>query len=126
MIIIGVAVVRGGPGADVDAGVTVAVTTLRYARRGQGARGTRHTSRWPLIAAGDRSAVDRYLPMEAAEAHRIMSELPRREDHPHPLVAAAGQCGCGWRRSRSRPRIHSASTPSRHVIFLPSSRLRAR
>src|SRR5690606_39715712 len=46
----------------------------------------------------------------------------RRVSHDQPGWGAV------WvrRRTRSRPRIHSASTPSRQVIFLPSSRLRAR
>ena len=60
----------------------------------------------------------------AAEPERAGRPLPAAR--PHRGVRRAAPRAQPARVNRIRPRIHSASTPSRQVSFLPSSRRRAR
>jgi hypothetical protein len=64
------------------------------------------------------------------QADRGAEQDQRQRQGERPEPAGSHRCsaapGRGAGRKRSRPRIHSASTPSRQVSFLPSSRERAR
>ncbi|GIG76304.1 hypothetical protein Pfl04_47080 [Planosporangium flavigriseum] len=87
------------------------------------------TASQPIVATKSQGGGQRW------QDERVSRRLRRVLAAGLLLTAVASGCGgpggsyltvsCG-RRTRSRNRIHRASTPSFQVIFLPSSRVRAR